>query len=304
MNKLEATFHKLVNSVFRKPYRFLLTKLTLETLEKHRPNVIAVMGDGQTSIARETIYYVIREKYPARRNLESPEAEFSIPLTILGYPSYPKTYFEWFWLLFKVKLSLNSIKPYKHFLVLELNFVDGDLLDYWLKIIKPETALIVGGVPVDYGKYDFEKVVKIHSMQTDDILGPYKIAVTQIGRFYKINSQEIDKYMRTFSLPSSKIRYFPGENGSFIIDATHYYFPIKLEAVLDLVDYKSEEIGKYVIFTDSKKDKFHLKRSHWIVNPKNYVPERHDLVVIRGKRINKLNQLSHLFVSHKPIQHE
>ncbi len=291
----------MLNKIFRKPYRRLLTNLTKLTLKKHQPTIIAIMGDGQTSIGREIVYHLIKTRFPARRNLESPEAEFSVPLTVLGYPSYPEHSWEWVRLLLKSYFLVKKNPPHKHFLILELNFIDPDLLSHWLKVLDPETALIVGRVPVDYSEFGIKKVVKINQTHPDDVLKPFELAVQQIGRFYNIEPNVIEQALSSFSLPSSKIRFFPGINNSVIIDATHYYFPIKLDSALELVQ-DDTEIGRKIVFTKNKKDINALKQhSDWLKNPKNFTPQNNDAIVLRGNKTVTMQEFEHLFASHMPL---
>jgi len=291
----------MLNKIFRKPYRELLAKLTAQTLHKHKPNVIVVMGDGQTSIGRELVYHMIKSKFPARRNLESPEAEFSVPLTVLGYPNYPEKHWEWVWILIKSFFLIKKNPPHKHFLILELNFIDSEILSYWLKVIAPETTLIVGKVPLDYSEFSIKKVVKISNTHPEEVLKPFEMAAQQIGRYYKLSSEEIDNAIKTFSLPSSKIRFFPGINNSIIIDATHYYFPIKLNSVLELV-INDTDVGQKIIFTDNKKDiKLLKKHSGWEINPGNYTPKDNDVIVLRGNKLKNMHKFEYLFASKMPL---
>jgi hypothetical protein len=258
------------------------------------------MGDGHTSIAREITYYLLKQKYPVRRNLEAPETEFSLPLTVLGYPRYPTNIFEWLEVLTKNYLNLKRIGAYKHFLVLELNFIDPEILTYWLKLLSPETALIVESLPIDYSEFVFKKVVKISSTSNERVLGPYKLAAEQIGRFYKLEKKEIASALKNFSLPQSKIRYFPGKNGSTIIDATHHYFPIKLDAVLEITN-PQDDSSQTVVFTNQKADLRILKKYPAEVNPRNYEPDSADTIIIRGKRTEKLPELENLFTTNRPL---
>jgi len=294
----------MITKLFRKQYRNKLAKLTLKTLDKHKPTVVVVMGDGQTSIGREMVYSIMKTKFPVRRNLEAPEAEFSIPLTVLGYPNYPNNYLEWVWVLVKSGFLVKKNPSYKHFLVLELNFLNPRILAYWLKVLKPETALIVGKVPLDYSEFGFKKVVKIHNSHPDDLIKPFEIAAQQIGRFYRLEPHEIDNAIKNFALPSPKIRFYPGIGNSILIDATHYYFPINLEAVLEVVANEDDETEKSdrVIFTDLKRDKTALRgKDSWQINPKNYDPKDNDVVIIRGNRVKNIQKYDYLFESKIPL---
>jgi len=278
-----------------------LAKLTAQTLNKHKPNVIVVMGNGQTSIGRELVYHMIKSKFPTRRNLESPEAEFSVPLTILGYPNYPEKHWEWVWILIKFYVLIKKNPSHKHFLILELNFIDPEILSYWLKVITPETVLIVGKVPLDYFEFSIKKVVKISNTHPEEVLKPFEMAAQQIGRYYKLSQEEIDKTIKTFSLPSSKIRFFPGINNSIIIDVTHYYFTINLSSVLELV-VNDTDMGQKIVFTDNNKDTKLLKdHSGWEINPGNYTPEPNDVVILRGNKLKNMHKFEYLFASKMPL---
>jgi len=294
----------MLRKILRKPARKILIFLTSKVLEKHKPTIVSVMGDGQTSIAREVVYQVLSEKFPTRRNLETPEAEFSIPLTIIGYPEYPRSYLAWIKMIGKTIVQISTLKPYKHFLVLELNSTDTDILDTWLKITTSEVVLVVGKTPIDYEKYKFKKIVKISSSNSENILGPYKIAARQIAKFYEIDDSVVEKLFDTIELPNSKVRFFPGVNGSFVIDATHYYLPTKLASVLEVVDPNQEE-GNTVIFTDNSQDKKYLDQNtnhlSLEVNPSNCAPRINDVIIIRGDRVKKLNEHKNLINMKIPL---
>lgn len=290
----------MIKTILRKPYRILLTKLTARAIKKHNPKIVTVMGDGQTSIGREIIYTLLKQRFPVRRNLESPEAEFSVPLTVLGYLKYPKNFLEWLWITIKTCFSLVLNPQYNHVLILELNFLDPEILLHWLKILKPEATLITGSVPIDYSELGIKKVVKITTSHANDILKPFEIAAMQIGRFYRLTPGEIEKALSNFTLPSSKIRYFPGINDSIIIDATHLQYPIKLESVLELAQQESSR-KENVIFTDLKADKAALKNTAWKINPKNYRPKEDDIIIFRGNRDELLQKHEYLFQSSTPL---
>ena len=103
-------------------------------IEKHKPTIIGIIGSGETSIAREVIYAVLSQAYPTRRNLESPLVEFSLPLTIIGSSDYPTTFFKWIILTARTLWQIVTVKPYHHFLVLEMSPAARLTLSYWLDI--------------------------------------------------------------------------------------------------------------------------------------------------------------------------
>lgn len=290
MNWQNSVLHMPVTKLVRKPFRILLKNLTEKVLQKHNPRIVAILGDGKTSIAKEVVYSVLKESFPVRRNIESPEAEFSVPITILGHSSYPKNPLEWAVLVAKTVLSLKKIQPYEHILVLELNAVKPEILKYWLDITKPEVVLIAGKTPLDYSVYSFKKVVKIVS---DETLMPFKLAGEQIGRYFRIDDASIKKALDTLQLPNSKIRVLPGINHSLVIDATSYYLPIKLESILDMVNITEDRVH---IFTDSKKDIEQLKKLNTTIyiNPQTYTQDSASVFIVRGDKIKELKLLRRL----------
>jgi len=260
-----------------------------------------VLGDGQTAIGREIVFHLIKSEFPARRNLESPEAEFSVPLCVLGQPSYPTGAADWLWLPLKSLLAINKNPAHRHFLILELNFTNPELLTYWLEVLKPETALIAGQLPVDYSQFGIKKVVKINQTHPDELLKPFMMAAEQIGRYYRLEPTDINLALSTFTLPTSKIRFFPGAGGSTIIDATHYYFPVQLSSVLELIG-DDLETSNRIIFTTDKRDLAYLQKfPQWVINPKGHTPKQNEVFVLRGDKRYILAKFGHLFASKMPL---
>ena len=73
----------------RRFLRRILKILTQAVIKKHNPTIIALVGERGTSVPREVLYHVLHKHRPTRRNIESPEAEFVVPLTIIGAEHYP-----------------------------------------------------------------------------------------------------------------------------------------------------------------------------------------------------------------------
>jgi len=290
----------MLKKILRKPYRKILTRLTKAIIKKHNPSIVVVMGDGQTSVGREIIYSILKTNFPVRRNLESPEAEFSVPLTVMGYLKYPQNIFEWVVVTLKFYFSLKTKPPYKHFLVLELNFTDKDILTHWLLTLQPEAALIVGSVPIDYSELGISKVVKISNSHPEDILQPFHMAAIQMGRYFRLDKQEVEEALKNFTFPSSKIRIFPGKNGSIIVDGTHFQLPINLTSVLEVMQDENSTDDRY-IFTKIESDIKQLRNSTWNINLKNYQPKQNDVVILRGNRKTTLEKYDHLFESKEPF---
>lgn len=216
--------------------RKILGILTRWTLRKHRPTVIFVVGEGETSIVRESIYYALRESLPTRRNLELPEAEFSIPITILNYPNYPKNLLGWMWLVIKTLVQLITIRPYNHNLVLEVHPLDAGVWYYWKNIIRPDLVVKVG---------NFEYGVAAGFMEmsnSEDVLDSAKDLAMEVAERLGIDGIDAELGLSQLDLPEPRLQILNGKNGSTIVDATYYYFPIRLQAIADIVPSLGEEV--------------------------------------------------------------
>lgn len=255
--------------------RGLLGFLTTLTIKKHKPTVICILGEGETSIAREILYENIHQKFPARRNLEILEAEFGIPLTVLGILSYPDSILKWTALVAMAIARIFYLKPYKHFLILELPEIDSAITRFWLGKLNPQYILIQG---------KFNTAVKMPQSKT------YKDVLLLLGKL------GIDKI--TKELPQARIKVCKGINNSTIIDATFFYTPSPMQAVLEIIDKDTAglpaQAGKIILLSDSKKDqtdtlKFFPKT---IINPANPQVSQKDIVIIRGNKGKQKGLLS------------
>lgn len=270
--------------VFKKPLRrvgrIILKYLSRSVLNKHRPKVIAVVGDGPTSIAREAIYTVLKEKYPARRNLESPEAEFSVPLTIFGAKTYPQSLGQWLSLVVKTGLQILVLKPYFHFLILELNAADSQILDFWLKITRPDIIVGVGNLP-NHPQLTAEQVVKIPQYETE-FLTQFLETAAQIGEVFNIGSETARLSLEKFELPQGRLKFAAGKDGRFIIDSTYYFFPPPRQAINELLKDLS---GKKIVLVNKALQEKGIQVAT-PMDPAAFASqiEKAEVVVVRGPR--------------------
>lgn len=264
-----------MKELFRPVLRQVLKVLTILVLRKHKPTVIAIEGLGQTSIAREVIYAVIQTTFPVRRNQESPEAEFSVPLTILAYPRYPSSTLEWLWVLLKTVLQLFTIKPFYHFLVLELNAPNPEIVEYWKQIVKPSKSFVVSEYP------------------DSELMEPHFELGWEVADEFGIAEQKVLEVLSTFSLPEARIDIRKGRNGSLVLDATHYYIPIKLDAILELIP---AEAKRLIYFGKDRTEMQRLRQldSRWVFNPLELDHAVEDVIVLRGSRTQTFPLYRHL----------
>lgn len=223
--------------MFRKPLRrilrLILFALSRWALNKHEPTVIAVIGEGKTGIVREAIYGVLKNHFPTRRNLETPDAEFVLPLTILGAKEYPPTILRWFTTVTKSIGQLLFLPKHKHFLVLEIGYTRKEVFDYFWKITQPEVLVICGNAPYLSKTQTAPKTVKVKDSK--DLSG-YLEAASKVGKAFGIPLKDVKKALANFTLPKARIRVLPARDGGIVIDATYQYFPPKEEALDEILE--------------------------------------------------------------------
>ena len=274
--------------------RRLLKILSLGVLKKHQPDIIAITGDGQTAIARESIYTVLHEHFPTRRNLESPDAEFSVPLSIFGTRSYPQSYQSWIKILTKTFLQLFILRKHTHKLVLELNASNTEILKYWFEITNPSLVVICGDLP-------HKNIINKNSITftvpktTNGYLTPYFEVAKKIGHHYKIKTGDIDSALAKFALPKAKINIMSGKKGEIIVDSTYYYFPPPLKSVLEILELIP---GKKAFYTQDSEEIHKLKKSNpeITVTTSSDLPllKSFDVIVVRGTKGRTFNILEGL----------
>lgn len=272
-----------MKSLFKSLARRIIGFLAKRVLLKHNPTVIAIVGDGPTSIMREVMFSAVKESVPSRRNLELPEAEFSIPITILNYPNYPKWFGEWVWLVIKTLGQLIKIRPYKHFLVLEMHPINEAVWNYWQELTLPFAVIKVG-------EFAYQTKIKTLDVGATGEIEEMQGLAKRVAMTFNFDELDIDLGLETLTFPKGRIRFLRARFDGVVIDSTYYYFPIKLESVLEVANAFD---GNKVIFTDDKRDWEGLDTS-WKINPTDYVPQHNDVVVLRGRRTVDLKKYENL----------
>lgn len=259
-----------------------LSKLVIK---KHKPTIIGIIGNGETSICREVLYTVLSQTHPTRRNLESPLVEFSLPLTIIGATDYPTTFFKWVLLTTKTLWQSLTTKPYYHFLILEMSPANSQTLSYWLDMANPNLVIICGETPVEFPAYKYEAF----ELKESSIEG-IKNKALEVGKMFGVKPESARESLKAINFYPTRIRFFPGKNGKFIVDATHYYYPIKLTAVIELVESLP---GNKLIITEenveSLPENFELSSSKDLAMIEDY-----PVIIVRGRRADKFDLLETL----------
>jgi hypothetical protein len=141
-----------LKKVLRRILRKILASLSKWALKKHKPEIVAIAGEGKTAIAREAIHKVIKSKYPVRRNIEAPDAELVLPLIILGAKEYPGSYLGWLKILAR-SVGLLLFRPaHKHYLVLEIAYSHKEIFNYFWDLTNPNILVICGNAPYSEAK--------------------------------------------------------------------------------------------------------------------------------------------------------
>lgn len=257
----------------RAVFRRILGFLTVLTIRKHKPEIIVVTGNGQTSLAREYIYSLLYKKAPTRRNLEIPESEFSIPLTVFGEFSYPKNKLAWVPVILKVFILLIKNDSYKHTLILEVSDLDATSYNYWTKILNPKFTINIDS--------------SIELTSKENLIPNLKKLLSELIYYFKLDNSYFENQVAKTNFPSPRINFKKGKFGEFIIDARHYYYPPALNSAIELT---TNLTGRKIIYTKDKNDLEILKNSDFLINPKNIVFSKTDVVILRGiKTVDKFD---------------
>ena len=254
----------MLKKPLRRILRVVLFFLARAALQKHRPTVIAIVGEGKTGIVREAIYTVLKRHFPTRRNLEAPNAEFVLPLAVLGAQDYPLTGAGWLRILVRSLGRLLLRPPYRHTLVLEIEYTRKETFDYFWNITEPRVLVVCGETPFLSRGQTAGKVFR--TKETDDLSGYLEVAL-KVAQSFGISKKEVQEDLRDFRLPKARINILPAKDGGMIVDATYHYLPpsdIALEEVLEALP------GRKIILSPQKD------------MPENIKVRRGEIAVITG----------------------
>lgn len=222
-----------MHKLFRRGLRKMLFCLSHWALRKHRPQVIAVVGEGKTGIAREAIYQVLKKgRYPVRRNIEAPEAEFVLPLIILGAEEYPHSYLGWLKVLLKSLGQLILRPAHEHLLVLEIGYSNKEIFDFFWKLTHPSVLVICGEAPFLAATQRAKHTIKV--AETGN-LKPHLGAAVKVAKLFDIKEEKAHEALAHFSLPTARIRILPSKASGIVVDATYQYYPPSEEALDEIL---------------------------------------------------------------------
>lgn len=121
----------------------LLAFFANKIVQKYQPKVVAITGSVGKTSSKEAISLILSHQYRVRSNFSNYNNEFGLPLTIIGSKSAQKNIFKWF-LIFLKSLALLVLKNknYPEVLVLEMGVDREGDMDYLLKIVRPDRAVL------------------------------------------------------------------------------------------------------------------------------------------------------------------
>ena len=236
----------MIKKPLRRILRVILFFLARAALRKHQPTVVAIVGEGKTGIVREALYTILRKHFPTRRNLEAPNAEFVLPLAVLGAKEYPLTASGWLKILIRSSASLLLRPPYRHTLVLEIEYTRKETFDYFWDITQPKILVVCGQTPFLSPHQTAKKV--FHTRETPDLTGYLEVAL-KVAENLGIPKKEARQNLQDFQLPKARINILPAKDGGMIVDATYHYLPpssVALEEILEALP------GRKIILSPQK----------------------------------------------------
>lgn len=121
----------------------LLAFFAKRIIKKYQPMIVGITGSVGKTSSKEAISLILSCKKRVRANFSNYNNEFGLPLTIIGLKSPGKNIFKWLSIfLFAIKLLFFKDKNYPEILVLEMGIDREGDMDYLLKIVKPDRAVL------------------------------------------------------------------------------------------------------------------------------------------------------------------
>lgn len=222
-------------AIFTDPFRRLLRHFlgfqTRLAINKHKIDVIGIIDFIHPNQTRDYIYKILKDSnYPCRKNLEETTAEFSIPLSVLGYNYYPNNIIEWLKLSIRIVLGYFTIKPYKHTVVIDLHFINENLIKYWIAQINPNMIFVSSEFKID--NLDIETksslVIEIPNRTGEFDLQIQDFLFNSLQSKYNNLVKPIDKDI------NPKYRILRGKNGQIVIDSRYHFYPYNLDSIIEV----------------------------------------------------------------------
>ncbi|MFH1547269.1 MAG: hypothetical protein ABIC57_02175 [bacterium] len=128
-----------------KPRRLLsslLKFLSKWAISKHKLRIAVVVGTSGTKITAELFGEMLAKDHVVRKQLEVPFWDFSIPLAILGIDDKIYSFWGWFDVIIEALKVLIFGRSNPGWVVLQMNSLKNEIVEYWLEIVVPDIAII------------------------------------------------------------------------------------------------------------------------------------------------------------------
>ena len=135
---------------------YFLMWLARIRLNRLRPFIIAITGSVGKTSTKEAIYTILRQRYKVIRNQKSYNTDFGLPLAILEQPSRFSSALGWLQIMAKSVISAFWSGHDIQMMILELGVDKPGDMDYLLKLIRPQIAIITNIKPVHLDKGQFK----------------------------------------------------------------------------------------------------------------------------------------------------
>lgn len=121
----------------------LLAFFANKIVKKYQPKVVGITGSVGKTSSKEAISLVLSCQKKIRSNFSNYNNEFGLPLTIIGLKSPGKNFIRWLFVFWRaIILLLFRDKNYPEYLVLEMGVDREGDMDYLLKIVRPDRAVL------------------------------------------------------------------------------------------------------------------------------------------------------------------
>lgn len=163
-----------MKTFLKKILQYILKILAKAVLNKYQPNIVGITGSVGKTSTKEAIYAVLASKFRVRRNYKNYNNEIGVPLSILGFESGNKSFWNWFLIFIKsLGLIFSKASDYPQILVLEMGADRPGDLEYLVKLVSCQIGVVtaVGPVHLEFFKkienIEKEKRILVTHLKSD-----------------------------------------------------------------------------------------------------------------------------------------
>ena len=228
-------------NLFLKSIYLILASYARRIIRRHKPFVIGITGSVGKSTTKEMVYQVMSDHFKenVRKNYGNLNAEFGIPLTILGYDRMPN---KLAWPLFLVKAYFKSYtKIYPKYLILEMGVEHKGDLQYFGTIVRPDIGIIISTAPAHTANFKSHSEQQEEKLEMAKIIKPDGILIVNAD---DVNVSKIDfEKILTVGITSQSVNY-QGNSVKVNENGTEY----RIATLGQKISIKSALIGEHFIY--------------------------------------------------------